>query len=77
MVYLRLVCFLSVLIGLEQAGFKGFSLIVYFVTNIAGVQRKLHLDRQPSQKSTKPTENSNKLTTNRVPARNSPGKFTI
>ncbi|NP_001131181.1 putative protein kinase superfamily protein isoform X1 [Zea mays] len=38
-----------------------------------GVQRKLHLDRQPPQKSTKPTENSNKLATNRVPARNSPG----
>ncbi|AQK73878.1 Serine/threonine-protein kinase MHK [Zea mays] len=38
-----------------------------------GVQRKLNLDRQPSQKGMKPTETSNKLTTNRVPARNSPG----
>jgi hypothetical protein len=77
MVYLRLVRVLSVLIGLEQARFIGFSLIVYFATNITGVQRKLNLDRQPSQKGMKPTETSNKLTTNRVPARNSPGKFPI
>jgi len=38
-----------------------------------GVQRKLHMDRQAPQKSTRSTENNNKLTTNRVPARNSPG----
>jgi protein kinase len=38
-----------------------------------GVQRKLHMDRQAPQKSTRSTDNSNKLTTNRVPARNSPG----
>ncbi|KAK8462911.1 hypothetical protein SEVIR_1G292000v4 [Setaria viridis] len=38
-----------------------------------GVQRKLHMDRPAPQKSTRPPENSNKLTMNRVPARNSPG----
>lgn len=38
-----------------------------------GVQRKLHMERQAPQKNTRPTENSNKPTTNRVPARNSPG----
>ncbi|CAN6253640.1 unnamed protein product [Urochloa humidicola] len=38
-----------------------------------GVQRKLHMDRQAPQKSTRPTENNTKLTTNRVTARNSPG----
>lgn len=38
-----------------------------------GVQRKLQMDRQAPQKIKKPTESNNKLTTNRVPARNSPG----
>ncbi|KAK3158831.1 hypothetical protein QOZ80_2AG0142210 [Eleusine coracana subsp. coracana] len=37
-----------------------------------GVQRKLQMDRQAPLKSTRPTDSS-KLTTNRVPARNSPG----
>ncbi|KAM3243085.1 hypothetical protein ACQJBY_055203 [Aegilops geniculata] len=38
-----------------------------------GVQRKLQLDRQAPQKSTRPTESNTKQTTSRVPARNSPG----
>ena len=52
-------------------------MIVYFVSDPTGVQRKLHMDRQAPQKSTRSTENNNKLTTNRVPARNSPGKSPI
>ncbi|KAL5208803.1 hypothetical protein ABZP36_033238 [Zizania latifolia] len=38
-----------------------------------GVQRKLQMDRQAPLKSKRPTENNNKLTINRVPARNSLG----
>jgi len=38
-----------------------------------GVQRKLQLDRQAPQKTTRPTESNSKVTTSRVPARNSPG----
>ncbi|KAG8071996.1 hypothetical protein GUJ93_ZPchr0006g40996 [Zizania palustris] len=38
-----------------------------------GVQRKLQMDRQAPLKSKRPTESNNKLTTSRVPARNSPG----
>lgn len=50
-------------------------LYFYFSFHLPGVQRKLQMDRQAPQKIKKPTESNNKLTTNRVPARNSPGKF--
>ncbi|KQK00896.1 cyclin-dependent kinase F-4 isoform X2 [Brachypodium distachyon] len=41
--------------------------------NKIGVQRKLQMDRQAPQKSTRTTESNSKLNTNRVQARNSPG----